>query len=59
MTSRMSYVIEPKIWKYLNKPQSATKKENVKKEKSDTAIKDIRNIFRLEKENEAIKEKTE
>ena len=55
----MSYVIEPKIWKYLNKPQSATKKEKVKKEKSDTAIKDIRNIFRLEKENEAIKEKTE
>ena len=30
------------------------KKEKLKKEKSDTAIKDIRNLFRLEKEDEAI-----
>ena len=43
----------------MNNPRPAAKKEKVKKEKNDIAMKDIRNLFRLEKENETIKEKAE
>ena len=44
----------------MNNPLPAAKKEKVKKEKNDIAMKDIRNLFRLEKKkNEAIKEKAE
>ena len=43
----------------MNNPWLAAKKGKVKKEKNDIAIKDIRSLFRLEKENEVIKEKTE
>ena len=43
----------------MNNPWPAAKKEKVKKEKNYIAMKDIRNLFRLEKENEAINEKAE
>ena len=43
----------------MNNPWLAAKKENVKKEKNYIAVKDTRNLFRLGKENEAIKEKAE
>ena len=41
----------------MNNPLPAAKKEKVKKEKNDIAMKDIRNLFRLEKKKWSNKRK--